>query len=990
MEYCDSGSALDTLIQLKKPFTEPQISSILYQAIQGLHYLHTMQPKIIHRDIKAGNILLNSKGEVKLADFGVATQLSDTLAKRQTQIGSPYWMSPEIIQETPYDTKVDIWSLGITEIELAQMKPPHWEAGSIRALFLIATKPPPTLSSPHLWSDDFNHFISLCVQKNPKDRPNTKELLENKFITQFKDNGVDILISLVDECFFEEEESELSTSDLSENNSYSNSINNNNNNNSNSSNNNSSTYKDIKFYSSMSKSISREDDRKLFSIKGDSIEGELLTVQGDLIQSLHNGNNDFKLVWFRIKGNGNNNNNNNSSSNSGNNEEEIIPIEVNNSKTMEYLITKEDIGNTIKCTCYSDIIPVDSVNSTSISFVTDIIRPALPQIKRIKINGGPYFTKPFKIQVDYFGGEEGDSKIEWFKSTNDGNFISINNNNTNNKTYQPTNEDVYSRIEVKYTPVRKDGEIGIPVFVVSKTILKAVGRIVIYTISGVPCCLHAKHLLTQHNVPYVEIDLLKYPNRMHEFDLLTNGKRTVPQLFFNDKHIGGLKELIQLEESGKHKQMIISTLDEEPPEIPSVPKEDELDTWNISNNNYNNIDDKNKEINYKMYTIYLQMRDSKRGINIKIRGPITKRVKTFKANELIKWLSKNVTTNEEASQIAQSLKEQTYVFRIKDNHLPFFNDQTLYSFQFDTNEGNMLNLDKIITTNNSNNNNKINGITISNDLVRQMKMIVDRYSVFNAHKRRIHFLNSVIFTNEYYQLINCTWELQTLDISKLNENEVKVFFTNIYNTLIYHINIVVCCGLVKLGNNDYLTWGKYGYIIGGQKYSLLDIEHGILRGNRKLSKRKIKVIISKADPRIKSVFNFDPRIHFVLNRFGTFSSTSIPILNPSQLDSQLQSITESVLCEEISIDRQKNIVIVPKFFAYYLKDFGKNESGLLKWISIYLKDKKKEDLEFIINHKYTLKYQEYDWDLMALDEYDSNMIDLDLHDVSRDSVRIKR
>jgi serine/threonine protein kinase len=105
MEYCDAGSALDMLMQLKKPFTEPQMATLLKQALDGLDYLHSMTPPIIHRDIKvtkislivvciecnakSGNILLNSKGEVKLADFGVAAQLTDTITKRQTQIGSP-------------------------------------------------------------------------------------------------------------------------------------------------------------------------------------------------------------------------------------------------------------------------------------------------------------------------------------------------------------------------------------------------------------------------------------------------------------------------------------------------------------------------------------------------------------------------------------------------------------------------------------------------------------------------------------------------------------------------------------------------------------------------------------------------------------------------------------------------------------------------------------------------------------------------------------
>lgn len=178
IEYCDAGSALDMLVQLKKPFTELQFITLLGQVLHGLNYLHTMSPPTIHRDIKSGNILLNSKGQVKLADFGVATQLSDTLAKRQTQIGSPFWMAPEIIQESPYGTKVDIWSLGITAIELLQMKPPHWEHGSIRALFLIATKPPPTLDEPDKFSSELNDFISRCVQKNPKERPTAAELLE--------------------------------------------------------------------------------------------------------------------------------------------------------------------------------------------------------------------------------------------------------------------------------------------------------------------------------------------------------------------------------------------------------------------------------------------------------------------------------------------------------------------------------------------------------------------------------------------------------------------------------------------------------------------------------------------------------------------------------------------------------------------------------------------------------------------------------------------
>jgi serine/threonine kinase 3 len=97
---------------------------------QGFEYLHNLDPPIVHRDVKAGNLLMNSDGDCKLADFGVAARLGT--GQRQTQIGSPFWMAPEIISENPYDVKVDIWSLGITILELAEMKPPHFDEGSIK------------------------------------------------------------------------------------------------------------------------------------------------------------------------------------------------------------------------------------------------------------------------------------------------------------------------------------------------------------------------------------------------------------------------------------------------------------------------------------------------------------------------------------------------------------------------------------------------------------------------------------------------------------------------------------------------------------------------------------------------------------------------------------------------------------------------------------------------------------------------------------------
>ncbi|KAI3648875.1 hypothetical protein MP228_006729 [Amoeboaphelidium protococcarum] len=180
IEYCAAGSVSDIMKVCKCTMTEQEIACIMKQVMEGLAYLH--ERKKIHRDIKAGNILINDKGEAKLADFGVAGQLSDSVAKRNTVIGTPFWMAPEIIMEVGYNTGADIWSIGITCIEMHDGKPPYHNIHPMRAIFIIPSKPPATLEKPQSVSAAFNKFIARCLTKSPDQRPTALELLKDPFI----------------------------------------------------------------------------------------------------------------------------------------------------------------------------------------------------------------------------------------------------------------------------------------------------------------------------------------------------------------------------------------------------------------------------------------------------------------------------------------------------------------------------------------------------------------------------------------------------------------------------------------------------------------------------------------------------------------------------------------------------------------------------------------------------------------------------------------
>ncbi|XP_028803572.1 serine/threonine-protein kinase cst-1 isoform X2 [Neltuma alba] len=184
MEYCGGGSVADLMNVTEEPLDEGQIAYICREALKGLEYLHSIFK--VHRDIKGGNILLTEQGDVKLGDFGVAAQLTRTMSKRNTFIGTPHWMAPEVIQESRYDGKVDVWALGVSAIEMAEGLPPRSAVHPMRVLFMISIEPAPMLEDKEKWSLHFHDFVAKCLTKEPRLRPTASEMLKHKFFDKWK------------------------------------------------------------------------------------------------------------------------------------------------------------------------------------------------------------------------------------------------------------------------------------------------------------------------------------------------------------------------------------------------------------------------------------------------------------------------------------------------------------------------------------------------------------------------------------------------------------------------------------------------------------------------------------------------------------------------------------------------------------------------------------------------------------------------------------
>ena len=184
LEYCSSGSAIDLMLSMDRTFSEVEVATMMEMILKGLILMHS--ENLMHRDIKGANILISEDGYAKLGDFGVGAALSDE-EYRISKKGSPYWMSPQVASSVKYDYKTDIWSLGITCVELLEGEPPFSDLKPKNVMERISKKPPSANEIIDLneHTPEFKSFLEHCLEKDPKKRSSAKALLKHEFITKF-------------------------------------------------------------------------------------------------------------------------------------------------------------------------------------------------------------------------------------------------------------------------------------------------------------------------------------------------------------------------------------------------------------------------------------------------------------------------------------------------------------------------------------------------------------------------------------------------------------------------------------------------------------------------------------------------------------------------------------------------------------------------------------------------------------------------------------
>ena len=478
-----------------------------------------------------------------------------------------------------------------------------------------------------------------------------------------------------------------------------------------------------------------------------------------------------------------------------------------------------------------------------------------------------------------------------------------------------------------------------------------VGQVLVYTISGCPHCRKAKHTLRELELPYYSVKLDGKQEEKAALFAMTD-VYTVPQIFFNEIFIGGNSDLQDLVKNKQKLQQMLEMLDttkppEGAPEIPSSVDGNENTSTPENSEDFDVIDflqstpDEYKELAHKM-------QDPNTGIPIADRMYHFRMYKRcFIGSQAVDWLCKErKISRKEAVELGEQLRQKFFFKHVVNDHC--FKDKYLY-YRFVHHETkNALNVQKLTLKEPK------PATEVASGLRKIILSLYDNYlSEDGKSVDYVGISKSELFKN-YEEL---SYELQRTDIASLPPNERKAFFINCYNALMIHA--YVRNGIPTSFWQRFKFFTTTSYMIGGQNYSLDDMEHGILRENKKSLLAYLQNPITSHDPRAKAILPLDPRIHFALV-CGAKGCPPIKHYSSENIDEELDLAARAFIESAFVIDGSK--IYLSKIFYWYKTDFGSSTSQLLDFIFPYLNKEKQEQLKQLLgSSSYKIHYLPYDW-----------------------------
>jgi len=474
------------------------------------------------------------------------------------------------------------------------------------------------------------------------------------------------------------------------------------------------------------------------------------------------------------------------------------------------------------------------------------------------------------------------------------------------------------------------------------------GKIVVYTTAGCQFCDVAKQILTQHNLAFTEIDLYCFPSRWKEMQSLSNGKKTVPQIFFHTEHIGGCSDLQALEQQGELETKAQTAMNSTDPE----PWDNNLE-FLPSTQDSDIVIPVSHGITEEMEALHNSLRQPETGLVLRTRFIGLRPVSgTFIGEELLNWIEEHMSVPRRAAiHVSQQLLDLQFYCAISNKKQEMiFSDSTVYKFYEDMVEA--LNAKT----------NWTGEVRPATEVVCEMrKILLDIEGRFVTESGRGVNYQAIASSPQFKNYQLCAMEMQKVNLQGLSKSELLSFFINTYNILMIH-------GTIVYGPpSDYMErrtfFNKVAYIISGHKFSLNELEHGVLRGNRR-SPGSLFRPFGSSDPRLEIAPGlFDPRIHFALN-CGAKSCPPIKVYNPTNVDEALTMAAEAFCSEEVQINLQSGEATLSKLFDWYFTDFGQNIPEVLSFILKFLSGKQKSDMEQLLQaSKIRVFYSEYNWQL---------------------------